>query len=176
MQRLLKFTATGPRAPPAIADRRLCALALGFASAVAGAASLGCAVAAETQTPAGTWTTIDDHTHEPRSLVEISERDGALSGRIVRLFRKPGEDANPRCVDCKGDRHNQPVLGMTILWNLHRDGDRWDGGEILDPESGETYRVTLRTSEDGTHLDVRGYIGISLLGRTQVWQRAAAEK
>jgi len=143
---------------------------------VAGVTFLACTIAAEAPTPVGTWTTIDDHTHEPRSLVEISERDGALSGRIVRLFQQPGEDANPLCVDCKGDRHNAPVLGMTILWNLRRDGDRWDGGEILDPESGETYRVTVRPREDGTHLDVRGYIGISLLGRTQVWQRAAAEK
>ena len=80
---------------------------------VAGVTFLACTIAAEAPTPVGTWTTIDDHTHEPRSLVEISERDGALSGRIVRLFQKPGEDANPLCVDCKGDRHNAPVLGMT---------------------------------------------------------------
>jgi len=62
---------------------------------VAGVTFLACTIAAEAPTPVGTWTTIDDHTHEPRSLVEISERDGALSGRIVRLFQKPGEDANP---------------------------------------------------------------------------------
>jgi len=131
---------------------------------------------AAVSSPVGTWQTIDDETHKPRALVRIEEHDGALSGRIVQLFREPGEDPNPRCVDCPGERRNQPVLGMTILWNLRRDGDRWDGGEILDPESGETYRVTVRPREDGTHLDVRGYIGISLLGRTQVWQRAAAEK
>ncbi len=124
-------------------------------------------------TPAGSWTTIDDVSHRPRSEVEISETAGVLSGRIVRLFRAKGEDANPRCEDCTGDRHDAPVLGMTILWNLRRHGDDWDGGEILDPESGKVYRVTLHLAADGAHLDVRGYIGISLIGRTQTWERAA---
>jgi len=125
-------------------------------------------------TPVGTWTTIDDASHRPRSEVEISETGGALSGRIVRLFPTHGEDADPRCVHCTGDRHDAPVLGMTILWNLRRHGDDWDGGEILDPESGKIYRVTLHLGTAGDRLEVRGYIGISLLGRTQVWERAAA--
>jgi uncharacterized protein (DUF2147 family) len=132
---------------------------------------LGLAVAAE-PTPVGIWTTIDDHTHQARSRVEISERDGVLSGRVVRIFPQPGEPDDPRCEDCKGARHDQPVLGMTILWNLRRNGDHWDGGEILDPETGDIYRVTLHPIAGGAKLEVRGYIGISLLGRTQVWERA----
>jgi len=128
--------------------------------------------AAIESTPAGLWTTIDDHSHKPRSLVEIDEHEGVLSGRIVKLLREPGENPNPRCEDCRGERHGRPVIGMTILWNLRRDGDAWDGGEILDPESGDTYRVTLHTTAGGDKLEVRGYIGISLLGRTQVWERA----
>jgi uncharacterized protein (DUF2147 family) len=144
------------------------------ALALAAAGSL-CTVPLHAETgPVGTWTTIDDHTHRARSLVEISEHDGVLSGRIVRLFRDPGEDPNPRCEDCKGSRHNQPVLGMTILWNLHRDGGDWNGGEILDPESGEIYRVTVHAANQGNQLEVRGYIGFSLFGRTQVWERAAS--
>ncbi len=122
--------------------------------------------------PLGRWTTIDDNSHKPRAIVEISEHEGLLSGRIVQLFRDPGEDPNPRCKDCVGTRHDQPVLGMTILWNLHRHGDAWEGGEILDPEEGSTYRCKLLPAGDGSKLEVRGFIGISLLGRTQTWERA----
>ena len=123
--------------------------------------------------PVGTWTTIDDDSGKPRALVRIEELDGALSGRIVRLFRDPGEDPAPLCKECSGARHDRPVIGMTILWNMHRHGDDWTGGEILDPETGKIYRCTLHLAADGMQLDVRGFIGISLLGRTQVWRRAA---
>jgi uncharacterized protein (DUF2147 family) len=143
-------------------------------SLTVGATFCGVALAGN-PTPLGTWTTIDDVSHRPRSLVEISETDGVLSGRIVRLFQAPGEDPDPRCVDCQGERHGQPVLGMTILWNLHHHGDSWDGGEILDPESGSIYRVTLHPEAGGERLEVRGYIGFSLFGRTQIWQRAPAQ-
>jgi len=129
------------------------------------------AAAAETS-PVGTWKTIDDDTHRPKAIVEISEQNGVLSGKIVKLFRNPGEDPAPRCKECQGERHDQPVLGMTILWDLHHDGDVWDGGEILDPENGKTYRCKVRVGDDG-NLEVRGFIGLSLLGRTQVWERAA---
>ena len=124
--------------------------------------------------PLGYWTTIDDHTHEARSIVEIGEHDGALSGRIVKLFRKPDEIQDPVCKECSGARHDARVIGMEILWGVRRSGDEWNGGEILDPETGSTYRVTLRPAPDGRTLDVRGFIGFSLLGRTQVWERAAA--
>ena len=130
--------------------------------------------AAAGETPLGTWTTIDDDSGKPRALVQIQEQDGALSGRIVRLFRDPGEDPAPRCEDCKGERHGQPVIGMTILWNMRLHGNEWSGGEILDPETGKIYRCHMHTTADGRQLEVRGFIGISLLGRTQTWQRADA--
>jgi len=122
--------------------------------------------------PLGLWTTIDDNSRRPRAVVEISEHEGLLSGRIVKLFREPGEDPDPRCKDCTGLRHDQPVLGMTILWNMHRHGDTWEGGEILDPEEGSVYRCKLHPVSAGSKLEVRGFIGISLLGRTQTWERA----
>jgi uncharacterized protein (DUF2147 family) len=125
---------------------------------------------AEASSPVGVWKTFDDDTHAVKALVEIVDHDGELSARIVQLFRDPGEEPNPLCKDCRGERHNQPVLGMTILWGMHRDGDAWDGGEILDPEEGKTYRCTLHLGVHG-ELEVRGYYGISLLGRTQVWER-----
>jgi uncharacterized protein (DUF2147 family) len=126
------------------------------------------------RSPVGTWKTIDDETHQPKAIVEIAEHDGALSGRVVELFRKPGEDQNPKCKDCAGDRKDQPIIGMTILWNLHRDGDEWNGGEIIDPDGGKIYRCKLRVDDTGAKLEVRGFIGFSLLGRTQVWERASA--
>lgn len=122
--------------------------------------------------PAGTWQTFDDDTHAPKALVEIADRDGVLSGRIVKLFPAPGDSPNPRCAECRAERHDEPVLGMTILWNFHRDGNGWSAGEVLDPESGDVYRATLHLRDD-THLDVHGYIGIPLLGRSQIWTRVA---
>jgi len=122
--------------------------------------------------PLGLWTTIDDDSHKPRAVVEISEHEGLLAGRIVRLFREPGEDPDPRCQDCTGSRHDQRVLGMTILWNMRRHDGAWEDGEILDPEEGSIYRCRLQQVGDGSKLEVRGFIGISLLGRTQTWERA----
>jgi uncharacterized protein (DUF2147 family) len=136
--------------------------------------ALTCANAAGDPTPVGLWTTVDDHTHQPRSQVEISERDGALIGKVVRIFPQPDEPPDPRCEECSGERHNQKVLGMTILWDLRRHGDAWDGGEILDPETGDTYRVTLHPTADGRRLEVRGYVGFAVFGRTQIWERAPA--
>ncbi|HEX6834875.1 MAG TPA: DUF2147 domain-containing protein [Rudaea sp.] len=129
-------------------------------------------VRAAENTALGTWKTIDDDSHEAKALVEIAEHDGVLSGRIVQLFRKPGEEPDPVCKKCEGERHGQRVIGMTILTGMRRDGDVWDGGEILDPEEGKTYRCKLHPTADGRKLEVRGFIGISLLGRTQVWERA----
>lgn len=168
-----------PRQVPALRDRHdLAALLRSTVAALILAAVAVGAVRADTTSspepsPLGIWTTIDDVSHKPRALVEISEHEGVLSGQIVRLFREPDEDPDPRCEDCTGSRHDQRVLGMTILWNLRRHGGSWDGGEILDPETGSIYRCTLRPVADGGKLEVRGYIGISLLGRTQVWSRAA---
>ena len=132
----------------------------------------GSAFAAD-RTPVGTWKTIDDNTHEPTAIVDIAEQNGVLSGRVIKLIRKPNEEQNPKCKDCPGERKDQRIIGMTILWNLHRDGDEWNGGEIIDPDNGKIYRCKLQVDEAGTRLEVRGFIGFSLLGRTQVWERAA---
>jgi uncharacterized protein (DUF2147 family) len=121
-------------------------------------------------TPAGLWRTIDDATGKPKSLVRIVEQDGVLSGRIERLF-DPDPKWDGRCDQCRDERKDQPVLGMTILTNLRKDRDEYGGGDILDPENGNVYRCTLRVAEGGTRLELRGFIGISLFGRTQIWLR-----
>ena len=140
------------------------------------AALLATSAFAAEPSPLGTWRTIDDDTHEAKALVEIAEQDGVLSGHIVKLFRHPNEIQDPVCKACEGERHDQRVIGMTILWNFQRDGDVWDGGEILDPEEGKIYRCKLHPIDGGTRLEVRGFIGISLLGRTQVWERVGSER
>ncbi|MGH1485403.1 MAG: DUF2147 domain-containing protein [Cellvibrionaceae bacterium] len=119
--------------------------------------------------PVGMWTTIDDKTKQPKSKVEIISADGILSGKIIELFN-PSEP-NPLCTKCKGEKNNQPILGMTIIWNAIDKGKHWKG-KILDPKKGKTYKLKLSLIEDGQKLKIRGYIGNPLLGRTQIWQRA----
>ncbi len=117
----------------------------------------------------GKWKTIDDETHEPKSIVEIYMKDGKFYGRIDSLFRKPGEDPNPICDKCPDDdpRKNQPIKGMVIIKDMVKDGDEYVGGTILDPKKGKIYRCKLWI-EDG-NLKVRGYI--AFLYRTQTWYR-----
>ncbi len=119
----------------------------------------------------GKWKTIDDDTNEPKSIVQIYEKDGKFFGKIIKLFRKPGEDPDPKCTSCdKNDpRHNQPIIGMEIVQNLKKSGDEYTHGTILDPaeDSGDTYTCKMWL-EDG-NLMVRGYIAFFF--RTQTWHR-----
>lgn len=133
---------------------------------------LTAACALQTDSPVGYWKTIDDVTGQPKSIVQIyTTRDQTLNGRVIKLFPKPGEDPNRVCVACKGEKHNQKIAGMVVMEGMKADGDQWDGGQILDPKNGKTYRCLLKLTDHGAKLQVRGYIGISLLGRTQVWER-----
>jgi len=122
-------------------------------------------------TPVGLWRTIDDQTGKPRGLVRIMETNGEYRGRVEKTFPKPGEDLNPKCEKCDGAMQNQPVIGMTILWGLMKQGDEYQGGKILDPENGKIYRARIKLEDGGKKLDVRGFIGFSLFGRSQTWLR-----
>jgi uncharacterized protein (DUF2147 family) len=121
--------------------------------------------------PVGLWKTIDDNTGRPRGLVRIMEVNGEYQGKVEKIFIEPGEDPNPKCEKCDDARHNQPVIGMTILWGLKKQGDEYEGGAILDPESGKVYRARMKLDGEGGKLSVRGFIGFALLGRTQTWVR-----
>ena len=127
--------------------------------------------AAADPTPVGLWKTIDNNTSQPKGLVRISERNGQFEGKIEKIFPKPGDDPAPKCDKCDGTRHNQPVLGMTILWNLTKQDSEYQGGEILDPENGKIYQAKMKLIDGGKKLEVRGFIGFSLFGRSQVWLR-----
>jgi uncharacterized protein (DUF2147 family) len=123
--------------------------------------------------PVGLWKTIDDATKKEKSLVRISDNGGVLSGRIEKLL-DPQAKADGVCDKCSDDRKGQPIVGLNIIRNVKANADDsalWDGGEILDPNNGKVYKVRLKPVDGGKKLEVRGYVGAPLLGRTQVWQR-----
>lgn len=116
----------------------------------------------------GTWKTVDDNTGEAKSYVEIFKKaDGQYYGKVIKLLIKP-ED--PNCSLCKDDRKGKPILGMEVIRGLKKEGNEFTNGNITDPKNGKTYKCTVKT-EGKTQLKVRGYIGFSLLGRTQTWYR-----
>jgi len=130
------------------------------------------ASATDLNDPAGLWKTIDDKTKLPRSMVRIVEVNGVYEGRIEQLLnRQPDDDPDGLCRSCPGERKDKPLVGMTILTGLKKDGNVYAGGEILDPKNGKTYRCKVQLIEAGAKLNVRGFIGISLIGRTQTWLR-----
>jgi uncharacterized protein (DUF2147 family) len=125
--------------------------------------------AADLQSPMGLWKTFDDKTGMPRALVRIYVQDEKYFGRIEQSFT-PGAETRV-CSACTDERRNQPIIGLLIIRNVSlRDGE-YGGGDILDPENGSVYRCKFHLEKDGTILVVRGFIGISLLGRSQTWQR-----
>ena len=99
-----------------------------------------------------------------------TEKDGKLYGEVTELFRGPDEEQNPICDACPGKKKDTPIKGLEIIWGMTKDGEGWDNGSILDPESGKEYSCQLKLNSDGT-LDVRGYLGFSLFGRSQTWKR-----
>jgi uncharacterized protein (DUF2147 family) len=135
--------------------------------------SAACLAQAQAQTtPAGLWKTIDDDGKTEKSLVRIVDAAGVLSGKVEKIFDAAKQDA--KCEECSDARKGQPVLGLTIIQGVKAnagDPGLWDGGEILDPNNGKTYKVRLKPVNGGKTLEVRGYIGMPMLGRTQTWQR-----
>lgn len=126
---------------------------------------------AQATSPVGRWTTIDDETKKPKSVIAIWEENGKLFGKIEKLFLEPNEKQDPVCDKCQGDLKDKPILGMTILRDLKKDDDEWTGGTVLDPANGKTYKCKIAVEDGGKKLKVRGYVGLSLLGRTQHWVR-----
>ncbi len=122
------------------------------------------------QTPSveGTWVNIDDETGVAKSEIELYVEEGKLYGRVLRLLLP--EDQGKKCVNCKGSDKNKPIEGLLIVRGLSRDDAAWTDGKIMDPANGKSYDCTIRL-EDPNTLNVRGFLGFSFLGRTQVWKR-----
>ena len=120
------------------------------------------------QSVIGKWKTIDDETGNERSIVEIYDVNGKIHAKIIQLLEKGKE--NKLCTQCKGDKKNKPIKGMVIINGLEKDGDEWNNGRILDPNTGKTYKCYI-TFDNNNTLKVRGYIGFAMIGRTQYWHR-----
>ena len=117
--------------------------------------------------PVGIWKTVDDNTGEARSHIEIFEENGKLYGKIVKLLQKPSDTV---CDNCSGDKKGKPLIGMELLSGLKTYKDYWSYGRIMDPDNGKVYKCSV-WMEGTDKLKVRGYIGFSALGRTQVWHK-----
>ena len=123
---------------------------------------------ASAQSVVGKWKTIDDETGKEKSIVEIYEQNGKIYGKVVEILNPAKKEA--KCTKCKGADKDKPIDGLIIIKGLTKDGDEYTDGDILDPNKGKLYSCTIKL--DGKDkLDVRGYMGISMLGRTQTWQR-----
>jgi len=124
------------------------------------------------QTVSGVWQQIDPDTGKVGALVTFVESGGdTYRGFISKLFLDPGDDPNPLCHECPGAQRGKPILGLTFIEGMKRSGLSYEGGTILDPETGTLYSANMRLSRDGNALTVRGYVGIPLLGQSQVWRR-----
>ena len=119
---------------------------------------------AQSQSVIGKWKTIDDETGKPKSIVEIYEKSGKIYGKVVEILQE--ENKKKLCTECSGEDHNKPVLGLTIIKGLTKDDGEYSNGKILDPKNGKLYKCTV-SLENKDKLKVHGYIGISLIGRTQ---------
>ena len=120
------------------------------------------------QSVVGLWKTIDDETKKPKSVLEIKEVNGALEGVIHQIFKEKSETL--KCDKCPDEFKDKPLLGLKIMWGLKKKSpEEWVDGKIMDPNNGKIYSCKLKISESGKELEVRGYLGFSLLGRTQTW-------
>ena len=126
---------------------------------------------AQAALPVGVWETVSDTLGKPDSRVRIEEVDGEFRGTVIQVYAPPNERPDPVCEHCEGALKDKPVVGMTILAGVRRTADGFGEGEILDPNDGKTYRCRIELQDGGRKLAVRGYLGISLFGRTQVWTR-----
>ena len=116
----------------------------------------------------GKWKTIDPVTGNDESIIEVYKKDGKAYAKVIAIINEADRDKT--CINCKGKNKNKPILGLDILDGLKENGDEWSGGKILDPKNGKYYKCYIKLTEENT-LKLRGYIGISLLGRTEYWYR-----
>jgi uncharacterized protein (DUF2147 family) len=122
-----------------------------------------------TASPVGRWKTIDDRTGKARGIVDLREANGKIYGTVETIFDPPFP--NPTCYLCTGDLKDRPIVGMRVLWDLQKDSDQWTGGQVLDPETGKSYRASIALEDRGKKLRMHGYFLMPIFGRTQHWIR-----
>jgi len=121
----------------------------------------------------GMWQSIDDKTGAPKALVEIrKEANGTYAGKIIKITPRAGYTPKETCVDCPAPYTNKPILGLDVMTGLKQgEGLNYVNGRILDPNSGKVYSMKAKLSSNGKRLHLRGYVGVSALGRNQIWLR-----
>ena len=102
-------------------------------------------------------------------LIRTWEENGKLMGKVEKLLKNDVEDSAAKCTKCQGDLKDKPITGLTIIWDMQKDGAKWTGGKILEPDSGKVYACKIEPAADGSKLNVRG--SIAFLGKTQTWTR-----
>ena len=119
----------------------------------------------------GTWKNIDDKTGSSKAILEIrQEANGTFTAKVVKVTPRPGYTPKETCVNCPAPYTNKPILGMDVLTGLkYVEGLNFSGGKIIDPLSGNIYSMKAKLSPNGKRLNLRGYVGISALGRSQTW-------
>jgi hypothetical protein len=140
-----------------------------IAAAVAALVVAAGAARAAEPSAAGLWQKVEGG--KPVVWVLMVDHNGIFEGAIARTFPEPGEAPNALCTKCDDDRKNAPILGLSFIRNMKRSGLKYDDGNVLDPRDGEVYHAKMSVSPDGQSLTLRGYVGISLLGKNETWQR-----
>src|SRR5271166_4967895 len=153
-----------------LGESKMRARHLAVAAALLLLISAGQALGAEL-TAAGLWQSLDEDSHQPNAWFLIRDNGGLYEGAIVRMFMKPGDNPNAVCDQCKDDRRGKPWLGLDIIRGMKRNGGEYTDGTILDPRHGDIYSAMMTMTPDGQTLVVRGYLGISLLGKNVYWTR-----
>lgn len=146
----------------------LVVLVLVWWAAILPAAAAAAASDARLASPVGLWEPLDG-AGRPLGLIRIFEAGGLYYGRIEPS--SPTDDRNARCALCTGDRHDQPIIGLVLMRHLRPQNGEYVGGDILDPDTGRVWGCSLRLTDGGHQLIMRGFLGIPLLGRSQTWQR-----